>query len=129
MTILDLQTDQKFTFIVGRWLSVEQDEGMAVECIVPKATSSELQDFNYLFVSNTKKEMADSHIWLSIYARPPTSPFTRCQRLSVAVSLVLTVMLANIMYYGQVPRGSNVTENKIGSFSFTWQEVCLFDCF
>ena len=123
MTILDLQTDQKATFIVGRWLSIEQDEGPSVECIVPKATSVELQDFNYLFVNNSKKEMADSHIWLSIYARPPTSPFTRCQRLSVAVSLVLTVMLANIMFYGQIPKGPNVAENKIGSFTFSWQEV------
>lgn len=123
MTILDLQTDQKATFIVGRWLSIEQDEGPSVECIVPKATSVELQDFNYLFVNNSKKEMADSHIWLSIYARPPTSPFTRCQRLSVAVSLVLTVMLVNIMFYGQIPKGPTVAENKIGSFTFTWQEV------
>ena len=123
MTILDLQTDQKATFIVGRWLSIEQDEGPSVECIIPKATSVELQDFNYLFVNNSKKEMADSHIWLSIYARPPTSPFTRCQRLSVAVSLVLTVMLVNIMFYGQIPKGPTVAENKIGSFTFTWQEV------
>lgn len=67
--------------------------------------------------------MSDSHIWFSIYARPPTSPFTRCQRLSVAISLVMSVMVANIMFYQRIPEGTPDTENRIGSFSFTWQQV------
>jgi len=104
-------------------LSVDRDDKEKIECVIPLATDVQLQDFNYLFVNIAKKELSDSHLWLSIYARPPESPFTRCQRLSVAMSLLLTVMLASILFY-KTEKISNNEENRIIGFSFTWSQVC-----
>lgn len=120
--VIDLQTEQKFVFIASRWLSVEQEDGQ-VDIMVPLAGVLELKDFNYIFASKARRDLSDAHLWFSIYARPPRSPFTRCQRLSVAISLLLTSMTASCMFYGAIPEGNPADENRIGNFSFKWQQV------
>lgn len=121
---MDLQTEKKYTFLAGRWLSVEMEDGL-VDCLLPVASEADLQDFNYLFVNHSKNKLSDAHIWFSIYAKPPNSSFTRCQRLSVAMSLLFSVMLANVMFFGAVPAGTPETENNVQGFKFTWQQVRL----
>ena len=119
--ITDLQTDKKFSFILGRWLAVDIEDGK-IECLSYVASDYDLKEFDYLFIKKSTRDMADRHIWYSIYARPPVSPFTRCQRLSVAISFLLSVMVANIIFYGRIPESAE-NENKIGGFSFTLQQV------
>lgn len=122
MEIIDLQTEKKFLFIISRWIAVDKADGM-VDCIIPVSGEEELRDFNYLFTNKTRRDLSDSHIWFSIYARPPRSQFTRSQRLSVAVSLLFCAMLASVMYYDAVPDGDPAVENKVGAFTFTWKQV------
>ena len=121
---MDLQNKNKTVFLAGQWLAVDMGDG-SVDCLLPAAGDAELQDFNYLFTNHSMNKLSDSHIWFSIYARPPTSPFTRCQRLSVAMSLLFSVMVANAMFYGAVPPGTPDTENNIQGIKFTWQQVIL----
>ena len=122
MEIIDLQTEEKFLFIISRWIAVDKADGM-VDCIIPVSGEEELRNFNYLFTNKTRRDLSDSHIWFSIYARPPRSQFTRSQRLSVAVSLLFCAMLASVMYYDAVPDGDPAVENKVGAFTFTWKQV------
>lgn len=119
---MDLKTEKKYEFLAGRWLAADMDDGL-VDCLLPVASENELQNFNYIFVNHTKNTLSDTHIWLSIFAKPPNSPFTRCQRLSVAMSLLFSVMVANVMFYGAVPPGTPETENNVQGFKFTWQQV------
>ncbi|XP_066910530.1 polycystin family receptor for egg jelly-like isoform X2 [Clytia hemisphaerica] len=123
LEIIDLQTEERFVFIAGRWLSVDQSDGL-LECSLPVAGAIELKDFNYIFSAKSRRDLSDAHIWFSIYARPPRSNFTRSQRLSVGVSLLFTAMVASCMFFG-LGRGDPAEENRIGNFSFTWKQVYI----
>lgn len=124
MEIIDLQTEETYIFIASRWLSVDQNDGLT-DCLLPVSTKEELTDFNYLFTNKTRRDFSDAHLWFSVYARPPRSPFTRCQRLSVAISLLLCSMVASVMFYGAVPDGKPSDENKMGAFTFKWSQVMM----
>ena len=120
----DLQTGEKYTFLAGRWLAIDKEDGL-IDCVLPLATKSELQHFSYMFESKAMHDLKDTHTWLSVIGRSPKSSFTRCQRLSVAVSLLLCSMTASAMFYGAMPPTTAANENKIGAFSFTWFQVNL----
>ena len=117
-----MQNDSDAIFIVEKWFSIEKDEGTLIHS-VSAATESETKEFNYLFTNHARQQFADTHIWFSVYARPPQSSFTRCQRLSVAVSLLFSVMLANIMFYGAIPPTTPENANTVRGFTFTWPQV------
>ena len=120
--VIDLQTDEKSVFIADRWLAVDKEDGL-VETFIPEATEEELKDFSYLFSTKTRIDLTDAHLWFSVYARPPRSPFTRCQRFSVAVTSLFCAMLASLMFYRDVPKGEPAQENQVAGFSFTWKQV------
>ena len=63
------------------------------------AGHDEMTSFNHLFYSTTQKNLADGHLWFSIFIRPPKSRFTRLQRLSCCLTLLLCSMLASAMFY------------------------------
>lgn len=46
------------------------------------------------------KDFSDGHLWYSVISRPPSSAFTRVQRVSCCFSLLLCTMLTSIMFYG-----------------------------
>lgn len=46
------------------------------------------------------KDFSDGHLWYSVISRPPSSTFTRVQRVSCCFSLLLCTMLTSIMFYG-----------------------------
>ena len=120
--VIDLQTDKQFLFIGHRWIAADRDPCL-LDCVIPVAASEEISNFNYLFTTKAQRDLAENHLWYSIFARPPRSNFTRCQRLSVAISLLITAMTASTMFYQRIPPGDPSAENKIANFSFTWQQV------
>lgn len=120
--VIDLQTDERSYFICNRWLAVDEDDGQ-VERIVPLASQQELTEFGHLFVARTRRNLSDSHLWFSVLARPANSRFTRVQRLSCCLCLLLMSMMASGMYYG---RPSNGVEVEVpGMLVFSWQEVLI----
>ncbi|XP_047144022.1 uncharacterized protein LOC100210397 isoform X1 [Hydra vulgaris] len=122
--IIDLQTEKQFLFIGHRWIAV--DRGLCtLDCVIPVASAEETSNFSYIFKTKAENDFSDAHLWFSIFARPPKSNFTRSQRLSVAVSLLMTSMVASSMFYDSVPPANPSVENKIGSFSFTWAQVYI----
>ena len=124
--IRDLQTDAKWWFVCDRWLAVEEDDG-AVDRRLRLATKEELTKFNILFVNATRKNLLDGHLWLSVFTRPPKSTFTRVQRLSCCLSLMLSTMLANLMFY-QVGADDNSTASQsihIGPFIFSVKQIMI----
>ena len=66
--------------------------------------------------------LRDSHLWFSVVNREAHSNFTSVQRLSCCLSLLMTYMLVNIMFYGV---GSEPGEAKmdVGFFSMSWTEI------
>ena len=98
VVIKDLETEEKWFFLCGRWLAVDKEDGK-VETDIPLASKSDLSSFKYQFFTRVSKSLGDGHLWLSVVTRPPHSPFTRVQRLSCCICVLLCAMLAGAMFY------------------------------
>lgn len=53
----------------------------------------------HLFPSVMVEKFTQDYLWLSVATRHPWSPFTRVQRLSCCVTLLLCNMLINVMFW------------------------------
>ena len=60
---------------------------------------TEMQPFTYTFRVTSLQNMRDQHMWVSIFMCPQHSTFTRVERLSCGMAIILSSMFANIMYY------------------------------
>lgn len=75
-----------------------------------------------IFQSRTSTGFRDEHIWVSIVDPPSRSPFTRAQRVSCCMSLLLCTMAINIAFW-------NIPIDKDSPILFTlgeYQSVSLF---
>ncbi|XP_021359195.1 uncharacterized protein LOC110454143 [Mizuhopecten yessoensis] len=118
VVVSDLQTGQTYFFLCNRWLAVEEDDGM-IDRMLPVAGTEDLTKFNTLFLTKTKRSLTDSHLWVSVFSRPQRSHFTRVQRLSCILSLVMTTMVANAMFYRTEDNVENKESFVIGPIEFS----------
>ena len=98
------------------WLAVESEDGKVCR-ILSVANEQELTNFNQLFSARAIKGLADGHIWFSIVSRPPTSNFTRVQRLSCALCLLCCTMITSAMFYNMGGQGPSPYSIHIGSLT------------
>lgn len=49
-----------------------------------------------------QRALCESHLWLSLFQRPPRSPFTRLQRATCCALLLQLLVLANTLWYSVV---------------------------
>jgi hypothetical protein len=67
--------------------------------------------------------MQESHMWFSPYAHQPDSVFTTVQRVSCCLTVFMTYMITNIMYYGIEPEKGGEMKMDLGPYSITWTEL------
>lgn len=96
--VKDLSTNEAWHFIPNRWLAVESRDG-AIDIEIPAASKKEMTRFKSLFQWRAITSFADKHLFLSLFARPPQNPFTRCQRLTCMLSIILVSLITNAMFY------------------------------
>lgn len=70
------------------------------------AEEAELRRWPRLLSWELQRAVCESHLWLSLWERPPRSPFTRLQRLTCCSLLMHLCMLANAVWYGTVAYGN-----------------------
>ncbi|XP_078665528.1 uncharacterized protein LOC144907954 [Branchiostoma floridae x Branchiostoma belcheri] len=126
--ITDVQDDDKHTFLCKSWLAVEEGDGK-VDRVLYKASYDDLIRFGRLFSTKTSKDFRDEHLWFSVIGRPATSPFTRVQRISCCLSLLMCTMLTNIMFFGrgqtyQKPAPVYILGFQI-QFPISWGEIMI----
>ncbi|XP_065653607.1 location of vulva defective 1-like [Hydra vulgaris] len=120
--IIDLQTEKRFVFTGHCWIAV--DRGMCkLDCVIPVTSFEESSSFVFNFKSKSQLKLHDEHLWFSIFFRSPKSNFTRSQRLSVAVSLILTSMMVSTMFYQRIPPEDPAVENKAENFVLSRTQV------
>lgn len=98
VVVKDLSNDEKWHFVANRWLAVELFDG-EIDVEVNATSDSELKTFKSICQWRTVTNFADRHLFLSLFTRPPQSPFTRCQRLTCMLSIILVSMVTNAMFY------------------------------
>ena len=119
-----MQTDKKTWFLCDKWLAVEEDDGNIERNLVP-ASRDDLTSFHLLFSTEARKSLTDNHLWFSVVKRPPRSTFTRCQRLSCCLTIILTTMLANAMFFQTDSTSSTGTELRAGPISFSVKQLSI----
>lgn len=122
MQVVDMQTLEKYFFILDRWLAASEDDGV-LDRIVPLAGKDELTGFSHLFFTKAKKDLMDGHIWFSIFGKPHKSNFSRVQRLTCCLALLFSSMLANIALYQGDDAGSTGTPIRLGPIELTLEQL------
>ena len=105
--VLDTFSSQQWVFPCYKWLSARKGDSSIV-CQTELFSSAE-HDENKVrasFQESVAEEFGNGHLWFSVVTRPPCNRFTRTQRLSCCLLLLLTTMLASAMFYelGSVAR-------------------------
>jgi hypothetical protein len=98
IVVRDIQTDTKWFFICNKWLALEKDDGR-IDRILYVATDNKINGFKNKFCSRAVTGIGDGHLWVSVVTRPPTSPFTRVQRATCCLCVLMTAMVTNAMFY------------------------------
>ena len=110
--VKDLQTHKTWTFIYNDWLAADRGSILQTSATVTAIGKEELSEKHaHNFTVKSTRDLRDGHLWISIFSKPARSTFTRVQRLTCGLSLLLSTMLTNIMFYG-VP--TNDPEDQVG---------------
>ncbi|XP_032242532.2 polycystin-1 isoform X2 [Nematostella vectensis] len=124
VAVRNIDSNERFYFLCYRWFACDEGDG-EVDRVLPVAGKEELAQFMYLFRSKATRDFSDAHLWFSIALRPCRSLFTRTQRVTCCLSLLLCTMLANVLWY-QVPQSQK--EDVIfesGFIRITWHELLI----
>ncbi|XP_066299013.1 polycystin-1-like protein 2 [Branchiostoma lanceolatum] len=128
MIVDDLLLEEQHYFLCNRWLAFDEDDEQ-IERVLPAAKDEQLVAFSTLFADRTAKDLRDGHIWYSVYGRPASSPFTRTQRVSCCLSIIMCTMLANIMFFGRGDDFAQPEPVKIFGFDvqipISWPQILI----
>ncbi|XP_072514001.1 LOW QUALITY PROTEIN: polycystin-1 [Salminus brasiliensis] len=106
--VKDLQTGSSYFFLVEEWLSVDNEKTDGrVEIEAEASEEAELHHWPRLFSWELQRAVCESHMWLSLWERPPRSPFTRLQRVTCCSLLLHLILLANTVWYATVTHGNS----------------------
>ena len=118
IVIRDVQSKQSWKFMANQWFALERGDGR-IERIIDK-TSNHL-DFGDEVARRWRRGLAEWHIWISVAAKLRKSRFTRVQRLSCCLSVLLTSMFANAMFYKL--EGKYEQPIQVGPLKMSWRQV------
>jgi polycystin 1L2 len=122
IVVRDIQSGELWHFLCNRWFAVDEGDGM-IDRVLPITSEEEMAQFSQMFLAKTQKDLTDSHLWFSVVWRPPHSSFTRVQRVSCCLSLLLCTMMANAMWY-EKDKGK-YTAVDLGPFQFSWEQISI----
>ena len=95
----------RYEFSHRKWLSRDQGDCRTHVTLHPMG-DNERRSFDYLFPELFRRDLFDSHLWLSVVKRPRPSVYTRVQRLSTCLALLFLSMVASAMWFGTEPESN-----------------------
>ena len=123
VVVKDMPTNEKWYFVANRWLAVESLDG-AINIEIKAASKSELVKFRNLFQWRAVTNFVDKHLFLSLFTRPPHNPFTRCQRLTCMLSIIMVSLITNAMFY-QLEKASDTNSFQIGPLELSLRQIVI----
>ncbi|KFQ37326.1 Polycystic kidney disease and receptor for egg jelly-related protein, partial [Merops nubicus] len=97
-TVKNMSTGKTWVFMCRKWLSLEKGERLLEQTFSVTNLEAPLPRIDY-FLINLAHRLKEGHLWLSIFARVPPSSFSRFQRLSSCLAILLLNFLFNIMFF------------------------------
>lgn len=124
--VCDMSTREQWTFLCFTWLAVEKGDGLVDRSLSSTSPAEKEMDFVVFVQNRIAEEFSDEHLWFSVATRPPRHRFTRVQRLSCCLSLMLTSMLVSAMFYEFDIRADNTQGSlKLGRFVINLKEFII----
>lgn len=122
--IEDLQTQQIWTFLYSDWVAVDKGSVSLKVTLQPCSLEDLKSHTNQQFLFKSSRDLRESHLWLSIASKPSYSSFTRAQRLSCALCLLLMTMLTSLMFHG-IPTDDPEDQAKVGYISISLSDLVI----
>ena len=97
--VCELTNEKQWNFVCFAWLAVDRGDGLIDRILRCTSTADKGIDFAVYVQNRIAGEFSDSHLWFSVATRPPSYRFTRAQRLSCCLAILLTTMLSSAMFY------------------------------
>ena len=116
--IREVQSKQSWKFVANQWFALERGDGR-IERVIDQSST-------HLYFGNEvarrwRRGIVEWHIWVSVAAKLKKSRFTRVQRLSYCLSVLLTSMFANAMFYKL--EGKYEQPIQVGPLKMSWRQV------
>lgn len=97
VAVRNLQTGESWEFPCYSWLSVEHGDGSVKHRLV--VVKQETLTYSKRLIGYLKHRYADHHLWYSLFRHHVASGFTRVQRMTCLMSVVLCAMCANAAWF------------------------------
>ncbi|KAM3833275.1 polycystin family receptor for egg jelly-like [Vipera latastei] len=103
--VFNVDTQKSWLFICRNWLGLGKADGKIERYIFSSNLKSRLEKMDFFLIS-LARDLEDNHLWLSIFSQVVTGSFTRVQRVSCCLAIMLSTLLLNIMFFsGQEEEG------------------------
>ncbi|XP_040593166.1 polycystic kidney disease protein 1-like 3 [Mesocricetus auratus] len=121
--VSDMTVKKKWHFQCNCWLAVDLGNCERDGVFTP-ASKRELSSFRHVFSATILEKFTQDYLWLSVATRHPWNQFTRVQRLSCCMTLLLCDMVINVMFWKM--GGTTAKRGEpIGPFAVTWSEIVI----
>ncbi|XP_067150528.1 polycystin family receptor for egg jelly [Apteryx mantelli] len=94
----NMYTKKIWFFICRKWLALDKDDHLLERTFTVMNPKASLSRIDY-FLINLAENLIDGHLWFSIFAHIVTGTFSRLQRLSCCLAILLLNLLVNIMFF------------------------------
>lgn len=120
IVVIDEQVNCAWAFTSSQWLALEREDGR-IERIIEQAPNE--GTFRHEMLKRWWRGLTETHLWISVLAKPRRSRFTRVQRASCCLSVLLTAMFANAMFYKLEGKSEQVLQ--VGPLKFSWAQIII----
>lgn len=120
IVVIDEQVNHAWAFTSSQWLALEREDGR-IERIIEQAPNE--GTFRHEMLKRWWRGLTETHLWVSVLAKPRRSRFTRVQRASCCLSVLLTAMFANAMFYKLEGKSEQVLQ--VGPLKFSWAQIII----
>nr|XP_022331159.1 polycystic kidney disease protein 1-like 2 isoform X2 [Crassostrea virginica] len=122
--IEDLRTQRTWTFLYSDWVAVDRGSVSLKLTLQPCSLEDLTGHTNQQFLFKSSRDLRESHLWLSIASKPSYSSFTRVQRLSCALCLLLMTMLTSLMFHG-IPTDDPADQAQVGRLTLSLSDLVI----
>ncbi|XP_075392848.1 polycystin-1-like protein 3 [Tenrec ecaudatus] len=121
--VSEVAVKRKWHFLCNCWLAADLGDCERDQIFAP-VSKRELSSFRHLFSSMIVEKFTQDYLWLSVATRHPWNQFTRVQRLTCCMTLLLCNMVINVMFWKM--NGTRAKrDEQVGPFAVTWSELLI----
>ncbi|XP_063998939.1 polycystin family receptor for egg jelly [Pogoniulus pusillus] len=91
-------TRKTWFFVCRKWFSLDKGDQLLERSFSVTNPKAPLHRTDY-FLINLVRSLTEGHLWLSVFARVPTGTFSRLQRLSSCLAILVLNLFVNIMFF------------------------------